>query len=62
MPAKQKGKNAEERMEEKLDELLRLLEDIFILQALKSGMNNAAIRKLLGVRMTRVSGIAKHIE
>lgn len=62
MDGKQNGRSTDERIEEKLDALLRLVQDLFILQALKSGMNNVAVRKLLGVRMTRVSGIAKHIE
>jgi hypothetical protein len=48
------AKSTDKRIEEKLDALLRLTQDLFILQALKAGMGNDAVRKLLGVRMTRV--------
>jgi len=47
---------------EQLDEVVRLLQDLFILEAAKVKMNNDEIRELLGVRMARVSDIAKHIE
>jgi hypothetical protein len=49
-------------LEAKLEEVIKLLQDLFILEAAKFGMNNDAIRKQLGVRMARVSDIAKHLE
>jgi len=59
--AKQSEKTPEGRLEEKLDALLRLTQDLFIVQALKAGMSNTGIRKVLGIQNTRVSNIAKHI-
>lgn len=51
----------EERMLKQLENMTRLLEDMFILQAVKAGMDRTKVRKLLGVRMTRVSRISKHL-
>lgn len=62
MAPKHSEKSSEQRLEEKLDALLRLTQDLFIVQALKAGMTNSGIRRVLGVQNTRVSNIAKHIE
>lgn len=49
-------------IEGKLDAVVKLLQDLFILEATRGGMGQEPIRKILGVRMTRVSDIRKHIE
>lgn len=49
-------------IEQKLDAVIKLLQDLFILEATRGGMGQEPIRGLLGVRMTRVSDIRKHIE
>jgi hypothetical protein len=49
-------------IEEKLDAVVNLLQDLFILEATRGGMGQEPIRKILGVRMTRVSDIRKHID
>ncbi len=43
----------------KLDRIIRLLEDLIIIQASGMGLSNTAIRNILGVRMSRVSRISK---
>lgn len=55
-------KDEKKQLMAKLDEVVRLLQDLFILEASRARMNNNDIRKLLGVRMVRVSDIAKHVE
>jgi hypothetical protein len=49
-------------IEGKLDAVVKLLQDLFILEATRGGMGQEPIRKILGVRMARVSDIRKHIE
>ena len=59
MAAKKEGNDP---IQEKLDAVIRLLQDLFILEATRGGVGQEAIRKLLGVRMARVSAIAKRME
>jgi len=49
-------------VEEKLDVVIGLLQDLFVLEAVRSGIGPGDIRKLLGVAMARVTDISKHIE
>lgn len=42
---------------DKLDSMVRLLQDTFIFQALRSGVGRESIRKMLGVHPTRISKI-----
>jgi hypothetical protein len=44
--------------DQKLDEVIRLLEDLFILQALNAKVKREDIRAVLGVHTTRISKIA----
>lgn len=49
-------------IEQQLDEVRRVLEDLFILQALTCGIGRDSIRGILGVRTTRVSKIMKGVK
>lgn len=51
------SKNRIEALNAKLDGILHLLEDIFILQATNAGMGREDIREILGVRTARISQI-----
>jgi predicted XRE-type DNA-binding protein len=53
---------AEDNVGEKLDAIIRLIQDLFIVEATRAGMQQEEIRRVLGVRKTRVSSISKHIE
>jgi hypothetical protein len=55
-------KTAKDNLGEKLDVVIRLIQDLFILEATRAGIQQEEIRKVLGVRKTRVSSISKHIE
>ena len=44
--------------DKKLDAITRLLEDLFILQALSASVRREDIRAILGVHTTRISKIA----
>jgi hypothetical protein len=59
--AKKRAKEGRE-VEEKLDAVIGLLQDLFILEAIRSGIGQGDIRKLLGVAMARVTAISKHVE
>jgi hypothetical protein len=59
--AKKRAKEGRE-VEEKLDAVIGLLQDMFILEATRSGIGPGEIRKLLGVAMARVTAISKQIE
>jgi hypothetical protein len=47
---------------EKLNTVIRLLEDLYILQALSMGVGRESIRSVLGVHTTRVSNINKGVK
>jgi hypothetical protein len=59
--AKKRGKEGRE-VEEKLDAVIGLLQDLFILEAIRSGIGPGDIRKLLGIAMGRVTAISKQVE
>jgi hypothetical protein len=46
----------------RLDTLIRLLEDLFILQAADSRVGTSKIQGILGIRKARVSKIAKSVK
>ena len=46
----------------KLDAVIELLEDLFILQALSSGVGRDHIRAILGVHTTRITKINKGVK
>jgi hypothetical protein len=48
--------------DEKLDLIIRLLEDLFILHALNSKIGRDDIRSVLGVHNSRISKIAKGLK
>lgn len=45
----------------KLDRIIQLLEDIFILQASTANMKRQELRSVLGLDMKRVNRISKHL-
>lgn len=45
-----------------LDEVLSAVQNLFILEALKAGMNVEDIRKILRIDKWRVSNISKHMK
>jgi hypothetical protein len=45
----------------RLDRIIRLVEDLIILQGTGMGLSNGAIREILGVRMERVSRISRKL-
>jgi hypothetical protein len=46
----------------KLDRVIALLEDLFILQAARSGVNQAPLRNILRIDKRRIGRIAKHVQ
>jgi hypothetical protein len=46
----------------KLDEVIALLEDTIIFQAMQSGVSGGAVRKFLGVDMNRVTHVSKMLK
>lgn len=49
----------EKVVEDKLDRIIRLLEDLFILEATKSQVGRDAVRSILRVHNRRISKISK---
>jgi hypothetical protein len=49
-----------ERILGALDDLLTLIENLFILEACRAGIKQQEIRAILGIDMARVTRIAKH--
>jgi hypothetical protein len=58
------AKNAtkESRIEEKLDTVIRLLQDLFILDAAKAKISRDNIHGILGVHTTRISNVMKGLK
>jgi hypothetical protein len=52
---------SEHPLEKKLDTLIRLTQDVFILQALKAGVPSHDVAALLKVGKERVSAISKRL-
>jgi len=46
----------------KLDRVIALLEDLFILQAARNGVNQAPLRDILRIDKRRIGRIAKHVQ
>lgn len=46
----------------KLDRVIALLEDLFILQAARNGVNKAPLRDILRIDKKRIGRIAKHVK
>jgi len=57
----QNAESEQERVAKRLDTVIGLLEDTFILQALKAGMDSTSVRELTGLRRERVSRISTHL-
>lgn len=53
--------NKNDSVEAKLDNLLRAMQDLFILQSLLAGMNVDDVRKMMKIDKHRVSNISKHL-
>jgi hypothetical protein len=51
--------NEDSQVQEKLDTIIRLLEDLFILEAAKANIGRDNIRGILGVHTTRISKVMK---
>jgi hypothetical protein len=58
----QKTPSDAEQVNRRLDRIIQLLEDIFILEATEAGIKNAELRKIRGVAMERVTRITKQLE
>ena len=56
------GKTSRDRSTERLDQLLEVLQDLFVLQALQMGLRGEDIRKILRIDQWRVTNISKHIK
>lgn len=54
--------DSDNRLENKLDVVIRLLEDLFILQASKANVGRENIRAVLRVTPNRISKIAKGLK
>lgn len=52
----------EERLREKLDEVLEVLQNLFILEASKTNIPSATIREILRIDKKRIGTISKHIK
>ena len=52
----------EEKILAKLDRMIGLLEDVFILEASYIGMNKTPLREILRIDKRRIGRIAKHVK
>ena len=55
-------KSAMKKSADKTDQILNVLQDLFILESLKAGMNVDDIRKILKIDKWRVSNISKYMK
>jgi hypothetical protein len=51
--------NKDSQVQEKLDTIIRLLEDLFILEAARAKIGRDSIRSIIGVHTTRISKVMK---
>jgi hypothetical protein len=58
----QKTVSDAEQINRRLDRIIQLLEDIFILEATAAGIKNVELRKIRGVAMERVTRITRQLE
>lgn len=54
--------STEEKLLGKLDTVIQLLQDLFILDAARAGLEKPAVRSLLGIDMNRVTRLWQHIK
>jgi hypothetical protein len=52
----------DEKILAKLDRVITLLEDLFILEAAHIGVNKAPLREILRIDKRRIGRIAKHVQ
>lgn len=52
----------DEKILGKLDRIIGLLEDLFILEAAHIGMNKEPLRQILRIDKRRIGKIAKHVQ
>lgn len=52
----------DEKVLSKLDRVITLLEDLFILEAARVGMNRKPLREILRIDKRRIGRIAKHVQ
>ena len=52
----------DEKILVKLDRVITLLGDLFILEAARFGMNKAPLREILRIDKRRIGRIAKHVQ
>ena len=52
----------DEKIMAKLDRVITLLEDLFILEAARIGMNKEPLREILRIDKRRIGRIAKHVQ
>jgi len=57
-----KGKTSRDPVADKLDNVLPILQDLFILEGLRAGMTVGDIRKILHIDKQRVTNISKHVK
>jgi len=57
-----KAKTDTEKLLTALGDVHKRLEDLFILEACRSGIKQQEIRAILGIDIARVSRIAKHVK
>jgi len=57
-----RNEKPDSRIEEKLDAIIRLLEDLFILEVAKAKVGRDNIRGILGVHTTRISNVMKGLK
>ena len=57
-----KSKTTGSPVEAKLDQLIWVIQDLFILQALQAGINAGVVRKIARVNTDRVTNISKHLK
>ena len=54
--------NKDSQVEDKLDTIIRLLQDLFILEAAKAKIGRDSIRSVLGIHTTRISKVMRGLK
>lgn len=62
MAKKKAAKTESEKMLAALEDLHTRVEDLFVLEACRAGVKQQEIRAILGIDMSRVTRIAKHVK
>jgi hypothetical protein len=50
-----------DKLNEKMDMIIHILQDLFILESVKIGMNKEELRKILGIDKKRIGRISKNV-